>query len=244
MKDLLQDLLSHTAQLGGVDLIKIIGTKEETSIVSKDSANTVMIYGKFKNVQPQFVGTFGMPNLQKLKNILSFEEYDDPSAISMKCRVENGVQTTTPETFHFETKEKDFVNEYRLMSEDIINKLMNFDFAGTTYAIEWVPKIASIQRLKRQATACGDDLFFKAKMVGTELRFYLGDEANHSANFVFETEFVGTMRHTWDFPLKFFIGILDFVGDKKIYISDSGLMKITIDSGIADYEYLIPGSAN
>jgi hypothetical protein len=243
MKDLLQDLLSHTAQLGGVELIKIVGTKEETNVITKDNANTVMIYGKFKNAHPEFIGTFGMPNIQKLKNILEFEEYNDPSAISLTYRVEKGVQTTAPETFHFETKEKDFVNEYRLMSEDIINKFMNFDFAGATYVIEWVPKIASIQRLKRQMSATIADLTFKATMVGKEIKFYLGDEASHSANFVFETEFVGTMQHAYSFPLKYFVGILDLVGDKKIYISDSGLMKITIDSGLAEYEYLIPGSA-
>jgi hypothetical protein len=243
MKDLLKDLLSHTAQLGGVDLIKIVGTQEETKIITKDSANSLMIYGKFKNAHSQFIGTFGMPNIQKLKNILEFEEYNDPTAITLMYKVDKGVPTSVPETFHFETKEKDFVNEYRLMSEDIINKSMNFDFAGTNYCIEWVPKIASIQRLKRQMTAYGDDLVFKAKLVGKEIRFYLGDEASHSANFVFETEFVGTMQHAYAFPLKFVVAVLDLVGDKKIYISDSGLMKITIDSGIADYEYLIPGSA-
>jgi hypothetical protein len=33
---------------------------------------------------------------------------------------------------------------------------------------------------------------------------------------------------------------MDLQGDKKVYISDQGAMKITVDSGIAEYEYLLP----
>ena len=55
-----------------------------------------------------------MPNLSKLKTILSFDDYDDTSKINVTKKDENGVQV--PSTIHFETNAGDFVNDYRLMS--------------------------------------------------------------------------------------------------------------------------------
>jgi hypothetical protein len=33
---------------------------------------------------------------------------------------------------------------------------------------------------------------------------------------------------------------MDLSGDKRIEISDQGVMRVTVDSGIADYEFLLP----
>jgi hypothetical protein len=41
-------------------------------------------------------------------------------------------------------------------------------------------------------------------------------------------------------PVKQFVSIMDLTGDKHVYISDQGVMRITVDSGIAEYEYLLP----
>jgi len=39
------------------------------------------------------------------------------------------------------------------------------------------------------------------------------------------------------------LAIMDLQGDKRVYISDAGAMKITVDSGLADYEYLLPAQS-
>jgi hypothetical protein len=36
---------------------------------------------------------------------------------------------------------------------------------------------------------------------------------------------------------------MDLAGDKHVYISDQGAMRITVDSGIAQYEYLLPAQS-
>ena len=67
MKDNLQDLIGHTSQLGFIDLIKVTGTDTETAINAIAEDRTVIVSGKFKAANAQFAGTFGMPNLGKLK---------------------------------------------------------------------------------------------------------------------------------------------------------------------------------
>ena len=239
MKDSLQDLISHTSQMGFIDLIKIAGSTTETSISAIAEDRTVIISGKFKNPNAEFIGTFGMPNLGKLKTILSFDDYDESATISMTHQNKDGEDI--PSAIHFETKTGDFVNDYRLMSKEIVEeKVKAVKFAGATWNVDFEPKIANILRMKKQASANSEETTFVTKTDGGDLKVYFGNAASHSGNFVFEGGVSGTLTKGWAWPVKQFLAIMDLQGDKHIYISDQGAMKITVDSGLADYEYLLP----
>jgi hypothetical protein len=239
MKDQLNDLISHTQQLGFIDTIKVVGTDKETSITANAEDRTVIITGKLKGPNAEFMGTFGMPNLNKLKTILGFDDYDEHATINMTKQTRNGEDI--PVAIHFETKSKDFVNDYRLMSQAIAEeKVKVVKFAGASWNVEFEPKVVNIQRLKKQAGANSESPTFVTKTDGTNLKIHFGDVSSHSANFVFESGIQGSLQRAWAWPVKQFLAIMDLAGDKKIYISDQGAMKITVDSGIADYEYLLP----
>lgn len=239
MKDILNDIISHTVQLGFIDLIKITGTATDTTINAIAEDRTVIVTGKLKLPNADFEGVFGMPNLAKLKTILGFDEYDDAAKIEMIKQTRDG--QTTPSAIHFETATGDFVNDYRLMAQTIVEeKVKAVKFAGAAWNIEFEPKIINVQRLKKQAGANNEQLTFTTKQDGTDLKIYFGDVSTHSANFVFENNLVGTLSRSWAWPVRQFISIMDLVGDKKVYIADQGAMRITVDSGIADYEYLLP----
>lgn len=239
MKDNLNDIVGHTSQLGFIDLIKVVGTDKQTVIAALAEDRSVMVSGKIKVPMLEFVGTFGMPNLPKLKTILGFDEYDEHA--TLKVISDNPEYPGAPTAIHFETKTGDFVNDYRLMTQSLIEaKLPVVSFAGATWNIKFEPKIASIQRLHKQSSANNETTTFVTKIDGTDLRIYFGDISSHSANFVFESNVTGTLARSWAWPTKQFISIMQCVGDKMIYISDQGAMKITVDSGIADYEYLFP----
>jgi len=105
MKDNLQDLIQHTNGLGNVDLIKIVGTQTSTEMYAVSEDKSVLLFGNFKNPITEFEGTFGMPNLGKLKTILGFDEYDD-SAIINVTRQSHGTDPSVPSAIHFETKNK------------------------------------------------------------------------------------------------------------------------------------------
>ena len=69
MKDCLLDLVQHTHDLGCIDLIKIVGDENSTQIEGLAEDLSVVVKGEYKNPVPDFVGTFGMPNLSKLKTL-------------------------------------------------------------------------------------------------------------------------------------------------------------------------------
>lgn len=242
MKDFLKDLIDHTHGLGVVELIKITGTDKETQFNAVADSKTVIISGSFKNPISDFIGTFGMPNLGKLKTILGFDDYDNEAIINVTKQNRDGVDT--PTTIHFETKNGDFVNDYRLMGKTIVEeKVRSVAFKGAAWGVEFEPTIAGIQRLKKQAQANSEEEHFIMKTDGTDLKIYFGDPSTHSGNFVFQAGVTGSVtgkNFTW--PVKEFISIMDLVGDKTVRVSDAGATEIVVDSGIATYRYLLPAN--
>jgi hypothetical protein len=242
MKDTLKDLIEHTHGLGCVELIKVTGTDKETTINAVAEDKSVIVSGVFARPVADFIGTFGMPNLGKLKTILSFDDYDDTSTINVTRVQKDGADV--PSSIHFETKTGDFLNDYRLMLKSIIDeKVKAVTFAGATWQVEFEPTVAGILRLKRQASANSEEANFVTKVDKGDLRIYFGDASTHSGNFVFQPSVKGTLARSWFWPVKQFQGIMDLVGDKKVYIADAGAMKITVDSGIAVYTYYLPAQA-
>jgi hypothetical protein len=48
------------------------------------------------------------------------------------------------------------------------------------------------------------------------------------------------LTKSWAWPVNSVINILSLSGDKTFKISDEGAAMITVDSGIAEYSYIIP----
>jgi hypothetical protein len=242
MKDNLQDLIQHTHGLGCIELIKVSGTDKETTVNAVAEDKSVIVSGVLKHPNVEFIGTFGMPNLGKLKTILGFDDYDEHSKINVTRVNKDGIDV--PEYIHFETKAGDFVNDYRLMSKAIAEeKVKSVLFKGTTWNVEFEPSIAGIQRLKRQASANSEEKNFTTKTENGNLMVYFGDPSTHSGNFVFYPGVTGTLNKAWMWPVKEFLSIMDLPGDKIIRISDAGATEIVVDSGLAVYRYLLPAQA-
>lgn len=235
MKDNLQDLIQHTNGLGNVDLIKIVGTQTSTEMYAVTEDKSVFLFGNFKNPITEFEGTFGMPNLGKLKTILGFDEYDDSSIINVTR------QSNVPSAIHFETKNKDFINDYRLMAKAIIEeKIKGPSFKGAIWNVEFEPTIAGIMRLKKQSQAHSEETHFAMQTVNGDLRISFGDPSTHSGNFVFYPQITGKLAKAWLWPVKVFLAIMDLPGDKKVRVSDQGATEIMVDSGLASYQFLLP----
>lgn len=240
MKDILQDIIQHTQSLGIIDLVKIVGTTQETSIVSIAQDRSVIVLGKFKNPMAEFIGTFGMPTMNTLKSILNISgEYDENANIQLIKTSVNGVDV--PTSIHFENSSGDFANDYRLMSKELVDDRVKTPiFKGATWNIDFEPSVHGISRMKMQASVHNTETKFTTKLVSTDLQVFFGDPSSHAGKFKFHSNITGTMTKSFSWPVKQFLSIMDLVGDKKIFISDAGVMKITVDSGLIDYEYLIP----
>ena len=243
MKDFLQDLIQNTHGLGIVELVKITGTDALTKVEAIAEDRSVIISGTYKTPVADVIGVFGMPNLGKLKTILGFsDEYDANANISVIREIKDG--NDIPTTIHFETKNKDFVNDYRLMTKEIVeNKVKTVTFKGASWNVEFEPTAASILRLKKQASANSEETTFSTKTEQGNLKVFFGDPSTHSGNFVFQTDVTGTLSKSWDWPVKVFLSIMDLPGDKTVKISDQGATEITVDSGLATYTYILPAHA-
>jgi hypothetical protein len=239
MRDYLLDLVEHTYDLGCIDLVKIVGDTSKTDIVGLAEDLSVVIRGNFHNPVADFMGTFGMPNLGKLKTLLNLQEYKEDA----KLAITKG-STGEPDGILFENKIGDFKNNYRFMASGIVNeKLKTAKIRPVTWHIEFEPTNAAIQRMKWQMSANAEEANFQAKTENGDLKFFFGDHSTHSGNFVFHPGVSGQLKRAWSWPAKQFVSIMDLTGDKKVRISDDGAAEITVDSGLAVYQYLLPAQS-
>jgi hypothetical protein len=239
MKDYLLDLVEHTYELGCIDLIKITGDDTTTNIVALAEDLSVVVEGNFKNPVPEFIGTFGMPNLNKLKILLNLQEYKENSKLNITKKTNGAL-----DGIDFENAVGDFKNNYRFMASEIVtDKLKTPKFKGVNWHIEFTPTVAGIQRLRMQAQANSEEPNFQAKTENGDLKFFFGDHSTHAGNFVFHPSVNGQLKRAWSWPVAQFQAIMALSGDKTIRISDDGAAKITVDSGLAVYNYILPAQS-
>ena len=239
MRDHLLDLVSHTFDLGTIEQVRVVGTDTETSVFGKAEDNSIIVEGKTINPVPEFIGTFGMPNLAKLKILLNLQEYKEDATLSI-----NRKDSGAPDQLNFVNKAGDFKNSYRFMAAEVANeKIKTVKFKGVKWNLEFEPSAAAIQRLKMQATANSEENNFQVKVENGDLKFFFGDHSTHAGNFVFQPGVTGNLARAWSWPVKAVIGILDLYGDKVMRISDEGAAQIVVDTGLAVYSYILPAQS-
>lgn len=239
MKDILTDIVAHTHTLGNLPLIKIVGTEKETFIESMAEDRSVVLNATTNTPVKEFDGVFGMPNLDKLNLHLKNPEYKEGAGIEIQRAERNG--EVVPVGLHFENATGDFTNDYRFMSTDVVNeKLKTAKFKGVNWDIEFEPSVSSITRLRLQSQAHSEETVFQVKTDKDNLVVSFGDAGSHAGSFIFQSNVGGKMKKIWAWPVAQTISILALSGDKTIKISDAGAMMITVNSGLAEYNYILP----
>ena len=239
MKDYLLDVVQHTHSLGFIDLVKITGTDENTVIEGIAEDRTVILKGEFHKPVPEFMGNFGMPNLDKLNVLLRIPEYAENEKISINTQERNG--DVVPVGIHFENATSDFKNDYRFMSSEVVNdKLKSVTMKDVNWGVEFEPTVASIQRLKMMISATSGEATFIARTEGSDLKFAFGDASTHAGEFVFRPDVGGSVSKGWAWPVEAVSKILSLSGDVNYKISDDGVSQISVDSGLGVYNYLLP----
>jgi hypothetical protein len=237
--DALREISTYSTQSLGFSLVKITGTDKSTEVDTIADDQSVVLKSTFNVPIADFEGVFGLPNLDRLNTILNIPEYAENATLTMIRQTREGVDI--PMGINFTNATGDFINDYRLMSAEIVtSKLPTPKFNGVKWNVSINPSIQSMQRLKFQSMAAGtEETVFTAKVDKTDLKFYIGDHSTHAGNFVFEHGVKGTLTTPRQWPLKQTISILQLAGDKQMDISDDGAMRIRIDSGLATHDYIL-----
>ncbi len=244
MIDILKDIVKHTHGLGFLDLVKITGTSDATAIDSMAEDRSVILQGSFHKPQSGMIGTFGMPQLNKLDIHLKCPEYKDKANISVITGTRNGAET--PTGIHFENEKGDFKNDYRFMNAEIINeKLKTVKFKGVKWDVEIEPTVASVQRFNFQSVANTEHNSFVVRTENGDLIFTFGDQSSHGGEFVFAKDVKGTLNKGWSWPVAQVLQILKLSDSAKVtlHFSNEGAMQVTVDSGLGKYQYIIPAQA-
>jgi hypothetical protein len=239
MKDILQDIVAHTHSLGFLSLVKVSSDTETTIDSMADDRSVIMTATTTHRIAD---GTFGMPNLDKLALHLKNPEYQKDAKIDVVQSDRNG--ETIPTHIHFENAAGDFENDYRFMNKAIIEeKLKTVKFKGASWNVTVAPSVASIARMKLMSAAHSEEPTFNVKTVDGNLVFSFGDASTHAGEFVFQHGVEGSLQHTWSWPVAQVQAILNLDGDATVSISDQGAMQISVDSGLAKYDYILPAQS-
>lgn len=242
IKDILTDIVTHTHSLGFLPLVKITGENAKTIIESMAEDRSVIVTAATHTPVSEFQGTFGLPNLEKLNLHLKNPEYKENAEITVTSAERNG--ENVPTGLHFVNSTKDFQNDYRFMNSDIINeKLKSVKFKGASWDVEFQPSLGAIQRLKLQSAAHTEETVFQVRTEDGNLVFFFGDASTHAGSFVFQADVKGKLKHTWSWPVAQVQSILNLDGEITMKISDAGAMQITVDSGVAVYDYILPAQS-
>lgn len=244
MKDILQDIVGHTHNLGFLNIVKITGDEKKTQFDSMADDRSVIMYAETANPYADMVGVFGMPQMNKLKYLLDCPEYKEDAKIEVTKAERNG--DTIPTGLHFENKAGDFRNDYRFMNTEIINeKLKTVKFRGVKWDVEINPTVQAVQRFNFQAGANNEHTTFLAKTDGGNLKFVFGDQSTHGGEFIFATGVAGNLNKAWTWPVASVLAILKIAdaNNATVSFSNEGAMQITLDSGLATYKYIIPAQA-
>jgi hypothetical protein len=242
MKDILQDIVAHTHALGFLSLVKVTSENDTTSIDSMAEDRSVILTAETHSPVNEFSGTFGMPNLDKLALHLKNPEYKENAKVEVVEAQRNG--ETIPTHIHFENAAGDFQNDYRFMNKAIIEeKLKTVKFKGASWNVSFNPSVASIARMKLMSAAHSEEPTFNVQTRNDNLVFSFGDASTHAGEFVFQHDVGGSLQHTWSWPVAQVQSILNLDGTITMSISDQGAMMISVDSGLAKYDYILPAQS-
>jgi len=244
MKDILLDLVDHTAGLGFIENVKVTGTDAETSFEAMDPDRTVILNAKTTNPVPELIGEFGMGNLGFLNGIVNLNGYKaDEAVINVRTRERNG--QVAPESLTFEDQHGN-TDQYRFMSKEVVEQqLKTVKFRGVNWNVSFEPSKVAVQELAQIASIyINIEPTFSVRTENNNIVIGVGidDGSGHVGKRIFARNVDGELKQNWSWPLTQVLGILKLgmSGACVMSISDQGALQITIDSGLATYDYILP----
>jgi len=244
MKDILLDLVDHTAGLGFIENVKVTGTDAETSFEAMDPDRTVILNAKTTNPVPELIGEFGMGNLGFLNGIVNLDGYKaDEAVINVNTRERNG--QVAPDSLTFEDQYGN-TDQYRFMSKEVVEQqLKTVKFRGVNWNVSFEPSKVSVQELSQIAGIyISIEPTFSVRTDNGNLVVGVGtdDGSGHVGKRIFARNVDGELKQNWSWPLHQVLTILKLgmSGACVMNISDQGALQISIDSGLAVYNYILP----
>jgi hypothetical protein len=243
MKDVVLDIVKHTAGLGFIENIKVTGTATDTKLEAMDPDRTVIVNASLHSAEADMVGEFGMGNLGFLSGVSNLPMYKaDTATVAVTRRERNGEEN--PESIVF-TDDQGNKDQYRFMSKQIVEQTMKtVTFKGANWNVTIEPAKAKVGELQAVAGIYGSiEPTFTVKTEDGDLVFNVGaQDGGLSGRRTFAKNVDGELTSGWSWPLTQVLSILKLgmSGTCVMKFSDQGALQIDIDSGLATYSYVLP----
>ena len=242
-RDIVQDIVKHTAGLGFITSVKVSSTDEATTLDAMDADRTVILQAKLHNVVDEFTGEFGLGNLGFLAGVSALPNYQtDDSTVEVVTRDRNGV--TSPDHLMFRDVDGN-TDQYRFMSKEIIEQtLQTVKFKGVEWDVTLEPTKAKVTELQQVAGIYGGiEPNFTVKTDNGDLIVTVGaSDGSFTGKRTFAKNVVGEITEGYAWPLNQVLAILKLgmSGTCVMQISKKGALLISVDSGIGKYDYILP----
>lgn len=242
-RDIVQDIVKHTAGLGFITSVKVTGTDESTTLDAMDADRTVILQAKLHNTVSEFNGEFGLGNLGFLAGVTGLGNYQtDDATVDVVARDRNGV--SSPDHLMFKDAEGN-TDQYRFMSKEIIEQtLQTVKFKGVEWDVTLEPTKAKVNELQQVAGIYGGiEPNFTVKTEGSDLIVTVGAaDGSFTGKRTFAQNVNGEITEGYAWPLAQVLAILKLgmSGTCVMQISKKGALMISVDSGIGKYDYILP----
>jgi hypothetical protein len=242
-RDVVQDIVKHTAGLGFIGSVKVTGTDSETTLDAMDSDRTVILKAKLHNAVPEFAGEFGLGNLGFLSGVTSLPNYQaEDATIDVVSRDRNGV--SVPDHLLFKDADGN-TDQYRFMSKEIIEQtLQTVKFKGVEWDVTFEPTKQKVSELQQVAGIYGGiEPNFTVKTQDGDLVVTVGaSDGSFTGKRTFAKNVDGELNEGYAWPLSQVLSILKLgmSGSCVMQISKKGALMISVDSGIGKYDYILP----
>ena len=242
-RDIVQDIVKHTAGLGFITSVKVTGTDEATTLDAMDADRTVILQAKLHNTVDEFKGEFGLGNLGFLAGVTALGNYQtDDATVDVVARDRNGV--SSPDHLMFKDADGN-TDQYRFMSKEIIEQtLQTVKFKGVEWDVTLEPTKAKVNELTQVAGIYGGiEPNFTVKTEGGDLIVTVGAaDGSFTGKRTFATNVDGEITEGYAWPLAQVLAILKLgmSGTCVMQISKKGALMISVDSGIGKYDYILP----
>ena len=242
-RDIVQDVVKHTAGLGFITSVKVTGTDESTTLDAMDADRTVILQAKLHNTVTEFNGEFGLGNLGFLAGVSALQNYQaEDATVDVVSRERNGVQV--PDHLMFKDKDGN-TDQYRFMSKEIIEQtLQTVKFKGVEWDVSFEPTKAKVAELQAVAGIYGGiEPNFTVKTVDGNLVITVGAaDGSFTGKRTFAMNVNGEITEGYAWPLNQVLAILKLgmSGACVMQISKKGAFMISVDSGIGKYDYILP----
>lgn len=242
-RDIVQDIVKHTAGLGFITSVKVTGTDESTTLDAMDADRTVILQAKLHNTVEEFNGEFGLGNLGFLAGVTALGNYQtDDATVEVVARDRNGV--SSPDHLMFRDADGN-TDQYRFMSKEIIEQtLQTVKFKGVEWDVTLEPTKAKVNELQQVAGIYGGiEPNFTVKTEGSDLIVTVGAaDGSFTGKRTFAKNVTGEITEGYAWPLAQVLAILKLgmSGTCVMQISKKGALMISVDSGIGKYDYILP----